>query len=87
MDIVPSEPEYRDLVVGLTTQLLQPATARRNRAPRELHRHLCNPEFFANSVLRAAPDEIPPSVQSDPHLQTAISSSSALGREDHLPCT
>ncbi|OQD60625.1 hypothetical protein PENPOL_c022G04919 [Penicillium polonicum] len=42
MDTVPSEPEYRDLVVGLTTQLLQPTTARLNRTPltRELHRHL-----------------------------------------------
>ncbi|OQD80065.1 hypothetical protein PENSOL_c279G03716, partial [Penicillium solitum] len=84
MDTVPSEPEYRDLVVGLTTQLLQPTTARLNRAPltladvRELHRHLCNPDFFTNSVLRAAPQEIPLSLQPDPHLQTAISSSSAL---------
>ncbi|KAJ5396373.1 uncharacterized protein N7487_010676 [Penicillium crustosum] len=63
MDTVPSEPEYRDLVVGLTTQLLKPTTARLNRAPltltdvHELYRHLCSPEFFNNSVLRAAPDE------------------------------
>ena len=84
MDTVPSEPEYRDLVVGLTTQLLKPTTARLNRAPltltdvHELHRHLCSPEFFNNSVLRAAPDEVPPSLQPNPHLQTAISSSSAL---------
>ena len=84
MDTVPSEPEYRDLVVGLTAQLLQPTTARLNRAPltltdmRELHHHLCSPEFFTSSVLCAAPDDVPPSLRPDPHLQTAISSSSAL---------
>lgn len=84
METVPSEPEYCDLVVGLTAQLLQPTTARLNRAPltlsdvRDLHRHLCGSEFFTSSVLHAAPDEVPPSLPNNPQLQTAISASSAL---------
>ncbi|KAJ5396366.1 uncharacterized protein N7487_010669 [Penicillium crustosum] len=74
---VPSEPKYRDL-------LLKPTTARLNRAPltltnvHELYRYLYSPEFFNNSVLRATPDKVPPSLQPNPYLQTAISSSSAL---------
>ena len=74
MDTVPSEPEYRDLVIRLTTQLLKPTTARLNRAPLtltdvyKLYRYLCSPEFFNNSVLRATPDKVPPSLQPNPYL-------------------
>ena len=74
MDTVPSEPEYRDLVIRLTTQLLKPTTARLNRAPLtltdvyKLYRYLCSPEFFNNSVLRATPNKVPPSLQPNPYL-------------------
>ncbi|CAG8884136.1 unnamed protein product, partial [Penicillium egyptiacum] len=51
LETIPSEPEYRDLVVQLTTHLLAPSTSRLSRAfltpadVRALHDHLCDAAF------------------------------------------